>query len=347
MAQGIWEDFTEKFGFGDGASTEDRDFRARDILIRTLNQQPEMKAAGVRTVAYDRPGVHNGCMILVGKNIEGMPDDKFLEAVLETDEVELPEMAAEIAELIAEAYAEADQPAPPSGRNRGDQATSLYHVLHTHGEGTTPYLVRAAEEPTQERLIEALGIDFAPEREEFIEVYPVDFNKPFDLDGPATTPQPCGHVPADPNAEQTPCELCGQTVAPDPDEPHLWRTLVYLAAARDPRIPVHERDNPPSEEVLKARAGLLPSDPQDDEPEDNHGPITVFNDCELNTVLHALAILKETRVGGNRHDWNGCWARDEFKRLNQVNVKTACDHFEEVEPLTDAQIDALCDRLQL
>ncbi len=258
MAQGIWEDFTEKFGFGDGASTEDRDFRARDILIRTLNQQPEMKAAGVRTVAYDRPGVHNGCMILVGKNIEGMPDDKFLEAVLETDEVELPEMAAEIAELIAEAYAEADQPAPPSGRNRGDQATSLYHVLHTHGEGTTPYLVRAAEEPTQERLIEALGIDFAPEREEFIEVYPVDFNKPFDLDGPATTPQPCGHVPADPNAEQTPCELCGQTVAPDPDEPHLWRTLVYLAAARDPRIPVHERDNPPSEEVLKARSTPVP-----------------------------------------------------------------------------------------
>jgi len=57
-------------GFNDGESLEDRDFRARDILVRLINKQPEMKAEHVRALAFDRPGVHNACLILFAKDLE-------------------------------------------------------------------------------------------------------------------------------------------------------------------------------------------------------------------------------------------------------------------------------------
>ena len=148
--------------------------------------------------------------------------------------------------------------------------------------------------------------------------------------------KPCGHVPADPNAQKTACELCGAIIQPD-SETGLWH---------DARVAVHERGNPPCEAVLKARAGLLPRDPHDDEPDEAPEPIAVFNDRELNTVLHSLEILREVRESGSVSDWNGCWAREEFRRRGS-QAETACDHFEEAEPLTNAEIGALCDRLQL
>jgi hypothetical protein len=37
-------------------------------------------------------------------------------------------------------------------------------------------------------------------------------------------------------------------------------------------VAVHERDNPPSAEALAARAGVLPHDPLDDEPDDDSKP---------------------------------------------------------------------------
>lgn len=61
MAIGTWDDFTSKFGFGDGATAEQRDFWARDALVDMLNKRwPAMRAEG-----YDRPGVHNPVLILV------------------------------------------------------------------------------------------------------------------------------------------------------------------------------------------------------------------------------------------------------------------------------------------
>ena len=53
-------------------------------------------------------------------------------------------------------------------------------------------------------------------------------------------------------------------------------------------------------------------------------PITVFNDRELNTILHALR-----------------------KMVDPTNCTYCCDHFDEVEPLNEDEIDALCERLQL
>jgi hypothetical protein len=109
MAIGNWDDFTDKYGFNEGASLEARDFRARDVLVRLLNEQPEMKTAGVRAVAFDRGGCHNSCMIMVGTAVEGLTDDQFTEIICEAGEVELPEMKEEMSELIGAAYDEADE----------------------------------------------------------------------------------------------------------------------------------------------------------------------------------------------------------------------------------------------
>ena len=77
-------------------------------------------------------------------------------------------------------------------------------------------------------------------------------------------------------------------------------------------------------------------------------PITVFNDRELNTVLHSLEVLKEIRqpLISGVNAFRGC-RDEEMNKLRGCSDQTACDHFEEVEPLTHAEIDALCARLQL
>jgi len=36
MATGTWEDFTDKYGFSDGASVEQRDIEARARLVEML-----------------------------------------------------------------------------------------------------------------------------------------------------------------------------------------------------------------------------------------------------------------------------------------------------------------------
>lgn len=106
---GLWEDFTDKYGFGDGGMLEQRDFTARDNLVRSLNEQPEMKAASIRALPFDRDGVHNSCLIIFAKAQDGKTDEELLSLAIESDEPEpeLPEMEADIGELIAEAYSAA------------------------------------------------------------------------------------------------------------------------------------------------------------------------------------------------------------------------------------------------
>ncbi len=94
MARGSWDDFTSKYGFNDGASTEERDWRVRDILVRMLNERQEMTDAGVRAEAYDRPGLHNGCLIVLVKT----------SADADGEAATLPDLDVEINALVNEAY---------------------------------------------------------------------------------------------------------------------------------------------------------------------------------------------------------------------------------------------------
>jgi len=83
MAIGSWDDFTSKYGFSDGETVENRDFRARKRLVRMLNRLPAMKDAQLRAIEYDRPGVHNPCLVIVLPNSEGKRDKQLTEEWLE------------------------------------------------------------------------------------------------------------------------------------------------------------------------------------------------------------------------------------------------------------------------
>jgi hypothetical protein len=113
MARGTWDDFTTKYGFGDGAQTEGRDYRARDTIIETLNDLPAFKQGNIRAVGYDRPGMHNSCLILLLDAGNGsLTDEELIKHYLtneNVDEVDLPEGDYELEEIIAEAYAVADE----------------------------------------------------------------------------------------------------------------------------------------------------------------------------------------------------------------------------------------------
>jgi len=106
MATGTWDDFTDKYGFCDGASVEPRDFEAGATLVEVLNNHAAMKAAGLQAFEYDRPGLHNPCLFVVVKG-QGRSAAELLtswqaggiEAEQLPDELEL-----EISELVAEAY---------------------------------------------------------------------------------------------------------------------------------------------------------------------------------------------------------------------------------------------------
>ena len=103
MARGSWGDFTDKYGFGDGEQTEGRDFNARDNLVKLLNARLKDKVA----FAYDRPGCHNACLVIVTDRREGLKPEDHLKLWLaqELKTVGLPDdVEADIDELIDEAY---------------------------------------------------------------------------------------------------------------------------------------------------------------------------------------------------------------------------------------------------
>lgn len=68
MARGRWEDFADKYGFNDGDSVDTLDFAARHFLVRALNHNRVMRGKGLRAVAYEFAGVHNGARILILKD---------------------------------------------------------------------------------------------------------------------------------------------------------------------------------------------------------------------------------------------------------------------------------------
>lgn len=112
MAQGNWDDFTDKFGFNDGGSLERRDWDARNALVKLLNKQPEMKKANFTAIAWDRGGCHNGCFVILLPNPNGLAANKLEKAWMSNEiagEFSLPD-GIEIEELIFEAYEIADKP---------------------------------------------------------------------------------------------------------------------------------------------------------------------------------------------------------------------------------------------
>ena len=107
MATGTWEDFTDKYGFSGGACVEQRDFEAGARLVEMLNDHEVMKSRARSPAEYNRPGLHNPCLVVV---VEGQPKptEELLKLWLAGEIKEVPllpdELELAISELVAEAY---------------------------------------------------------------------------------------------------------------------------------------------------------------------------------------------------------------------------------------------------
>jgi len=125
MARGSFDDdFTSKWGFNDGASSEGRDFLARDGIVRGLNKLLTKTVA----VPFDRAGMHNACLILFFNRKDGLSPEQYLEAsdeeecraaeaIAMTELSELPPdkdgCDFEMWELVNEVYDELGDDVPP------------------------------------------------------------------------------------------------------------------------------------------------------------------------------------------------------------------------------------------
>ena len=125
MARGSFdEDFTSKWGFNDGASSEGRDFLARDGIVRGLNKLLKQTVAA----SFDRAGFHNACQILFFHKKEGLSPEQHLEGtdgkecqaaqvIAMTELSELPndndDCEFDMWELVNEVYDELEDDVPP------------------------------------------------------------------------------------------------------------------------------------------------------------------------------------------------------------------------------------------
>ena len=75
--------FTSKYGFDEGAEYTDADERARTRIVQAVNAHlQELGRTDVRLVEYDRPGMHNPCMILTVSWDGKMSDEELLSKML-------------------------------------------------------------------------------------------------------------------------------------------------------------------------------------------------------------------------------------------------------------------------
>ncbi len=60
-----WGDMNDKYGFNDGQAIPAEAEIARKVYVTALNAVAANKGSKVRAIAWDRPGVHNGCLIVM------------------------------------------------------------------------------------------------------------------------------------------------------------------------------------------------------------------------------------------------------------------------------------------
>jgi hypothetical protein len=90
-----------KWGFSDGEATPEGVEVYREVDVHAVNRLAEQMDSQVRAVAYDRPGVHNWCLILFGR-VEAIKRDETLAGKIHDFETVDPDGAME--EAISQAH---------------------------------------------------------------------------------------------------------------------------------------------------------------------------------------------------------------------------------------------------
>ena len=76
------DEMVSKYGFGDGSSIPPDASARREVYVKIINNLAKEYKSEYRIQAYDRDGMHNGCMVIFTK--DGDPRFNFL--LLEVDE---------------------------------------------------------------------------------------------------------------------------------------------------------------------------------------------------------------------------------------------------------------------
>lgn len=69
-----WDDMQTKWGFSDGAATPCGIEAYREVYVQAVNYLAAQAGSAVRAEAYDRPGMHNSCLIVL-VSIHSRPGD--------------------------------------------------------------------------------------------------------------------------------------------------------------------------------------------------------------------------------------------------------------------------------
>lgn len=69
-----WEEMQGKWGFGDGDAVPDGAEEYRKVYIEVVNAFAEQLGSDYHYVTFDRPGMHNWCLVIIAKN--GTTDDE-------------------------------------------------------------------------------------------------------------------------------------------------------------------------------------------------------------------------------------------------------------------------------
>src|SRR4051794_25024654 len=100
----FWNEMQSKYGFADGEAIPEGVDVFRAVYIRAVNVLAAQLGSTVRAVVYDRPGIHNSCLILFYR----VSDLEAHNISLFTQPIEMDVDAAEPDELMEEAIQQAD-----------------------------------------------------------------------------------------------------------------------------------------------------------------------------------------------------------------------------------------------
>lgn len=114
------DEMMEKYGFGDGADVPQEAGELRMVYVSVVNALAIQIKSQFRMVAFDRPGMHNGCMVVfVDKDVlkKAIRNKKELDEVvndakpvsMNLDEVQYHETD----DLFKDAFSEASDMDPP------------------------------------------------------------------------------------------------------------------------------------------------------------------------------------------------------------------------------------------
>ncbi len=90
----FWDEMQAKSGFSDGESVPEGADVYREVYIRAINRLAEQRGSTVRAVAYDRPGMHNWCLVTfrvagTPDGTEVLPDDQMDTAIEQALDLDL------------------------------------------------------------------------------------------------------------------------------------------------------------------------------------------------------------------------------------------------------------------